>query len=290
MEHNISEQIKFRRFKEIPAIIPPSKELIMIASLIDKMPEPNIEAHPEKLKQVLKTSREFLSKYLTLNPIPYVKEYKLFNITKIEINGYIHPFNLPVKKVKNNDMFYGCSNEIIYFNTTDFLKYRWIELSSNLTEVSSLSYTHELTHTQLNHCEGIVNDYNNVEFLSIFLELVQALETKEDESLLILHDNLRLRELQSSIIELDKYATTYDDEIKEVLIEGTSYLHSTLKAYQLFFIYYYGNNETKYKIMHYIQEVFNHRLTVEGLLKKFNITFTNSQNKDDMNMYLKRRF
>ena len=54
MEHNISEQIKFRRFKEIPAVIPPSKELIMIASLIDKMPEPNIEAHPEKLKQVLK--------------------------------------------------------------------------------------------------------------------------------------------------------------------------------------------------------------------------------------------
>lgn len=288
MELTTKEQILYRRYRNIPEVKIPSKELIAIASLIDQMKEDNINLEQIKLREVTKKSREFLSKYFTLNLVPFEQRITIPFVGELQIYKQVHPFQVPIKKIKNTDIFYGCSREVIYPDSDEFLKYRWIELSEKLTELASLAYTHEIVHMQLNHCTDVIEDYNNIEFLSIFLELVEALELSENESLLQIHDTIRLRELQDIILDLDKYATTKDETIKDILVEGTSYLHSTLKAYHLFLIYY-TNIKMRKKIMERIQKVFHHQMTVEQFQNEFGITYENSEDKEKFKKYFKRR-
>ena len=208
-----------------------------------------------------------------------------------EVSRYVHPFDLPVKLVGDSDAFYGCSREVLLFGTgsevCSNLRYRWIELSKDLTELAPLAYTHEIIHTQLNHIPGSIEDYNNVEFLSIFLELIEAYESP-NYNLIHAHDFYRLRELKEIIRELENNYDSSNPKIQDVLLEGTSYLHSTLKAYHLFDIYVNGDIDVRRTIMVGIQRVLSHFMSVEELLAYFNITYENSINEDIFKKHVRR--
>lgn len=152
----------------------------------------------KSLHYVLSRSREIIDSHFKIQEVPY---YHKTSIGPIEIEKYgtIHPYRLPITRLKKEESFFGYLQEmlLVYPDNTRKEYYCGIRLSKENTDLSSLSYTHEIIHTQLNHVEGLVNDYSNEEFLSIFLEIVQAYET--NDTLLRIHDLGRLGELSSII-------------------------------------------------------------------------------------------
>ena len=277
-----AKQIKSRGFTTLPEIKYPSKELISIASSIEEFLKEPVKIKSMSKKAVLTESQNFLLHHFRLYDIPYEKRVKFLTFN-FEISKYIHPFALPIKYVSNNDSFYGCSREVLSFTTgsevCSSLKYRWIELPNDLTELTPLAYTHEIIHTQLNHVPGIIKEYNNIEFLSVFLEIVEAFESS-NFNLMHIHDFYRLCELKEIINDLEKNYDSCNSKVRDILLEGTSYLHSTLKAYHLFDIYLKGNNELRKTIMIGIQRVLSHIMSIEELLAYFDITYENSINEE----------
>ena len=71
-------------------------------------------------------------------------------------------------------------------------------------------------------------------------------------------------------------------------MEGSSYAESTLKAYKLFIRYYY-NPKLRKEILLDIQRIFNHEISVEEFLDKYEIHYENSQNVNELSSYLLRR-
>ncbi len=284
---SLVEEVKYRGYEKVNGIIIPSQELIDLGAFLKENTGFNITPKNLKLSKILTNSRNFIDSVLTLQKVPFYKEVKIGPI-KFEVEGDIHPYGLPIKKVSAEEPFYGCLREIVTLKDglPISLAYKFIELSKKTTELSSLAYTHELAHSQLNHINGIVKNYQNIELVSIFLELVQASST--NEHLLHTHDNERLFELSGIIDELSKYKDTTNEEIQNILIEGSSYCESTIKAYSLFFRYYYGTISEKKLIMSYIQKLFNQEICLEDILATLDITFESSIDKKGIEKYLKR--
>lgn len=281
-----TKEIKNRGY-EVPTIITPTQELLDINEVLKSKINASIIPKKMKKKYVLETSRNFLDSHFILQSVPFYHETKIGPI-RIEKYGTVHPFGLPVKSVNLQDQFNGRLKEVITREDGRIIEYlyRGIDLNRRLNELSPLAYTHELVHSQLNHIPGLIKDYTNIEFLSIFLETVQAYETSD--KLLRIHDIERLFELSGIIEELSKYHETENEKIKNVLVEGTSYLTSTLKAYKLFIRYYYSTNEDKKTILRNIQRIFNHEISVEEFLSILDVTFENSQDSNSLKKYLNR--
>ena len=280
------EELSKRGYK-LPEIITPTQELLEIKKIIDDNNTSIIIPKQTKLKYTLQKSRDFLDSHFDIRIVPYFHETKIGPI-RIEKTGTIHPYGIPIKQIRDEEPFYGCLKEVIY-NKEDLITayyYKAIELAKKTNDLSALSYTHELIHSQLNHVKGIVKNYSNIEFLSIFIETLQASETSE--KLLRIHDSERLFELSGIIDEINKYYDKHDDEIEDVLLEGSSYAESTLKAYNLFIRYINSTTEDKKMILKSIQKIFNHELSVEDFLIKLNITFESSKDINSIKKYLTR--
>ncbi len=280
------KQIKSRGY-EIPKILIPSSELLSIEELINSTTNSIVVPKKESLRTIISYSRTFLSEHFELRDVPFYKEIKIGPIV-IEKSGTVHPYGLPITQIKGVDTFYGSLNETLSFNdgTMTNYEYRGIELARHTTSLSSLAYTHEITHSQVNHVKGQVKDYVNIEFLSIFLETLQAYHTSD--KLLRIHDSERLSELAGIIKDLSEYQHTTDEDIKDNLTEGTSCATSTLQAYSLFIKYYNSKPQVQKEILQNIQRIFNQEISIEDFLALYDITFEESQDVRKLTNYLKR--
>lgn len=287
MQANINEEIECRGCNPNPHIIVPSKELVEIGSFLSSLKNHSIILPKEKLRTILKSSRDFLTSTYDLHCVPF-EYYKKNLFVNIQITGDTDPFSLPIKRVKDEDDFYGCLREFITFNPNPKITFRHIELPRIVTKLTSLSYTHEITHSQLNHMRGLIEEYYNTEVLSIYNELLHAYHTSDQESLLRIHDERRLSELAICISELDKYKNTNDEEIKSVLLEGSCYCVSTLKAYNMFIRYYFGTKGERKELRRGVQSVMDGNITLEDELKKLDISYENSQDIKAIRKYLNR--
>lgn len=285
MPISIKEEIAYRGCNPNPKVIVPSKELISISNLISMA---NLEEHllpKERLREVLKSSRNFLNSMYDLHYVPSEIIKKKF-IFSLECTGNINPYSLPIFKIETDDDFYGCLKEILSAEEEIKIIFRGIELPKNPTKITSLSYTHEITHTQLNHMRGLIREYYNTEVLSVFNELLHAYYTKDNEVLLREHDARRLKELAFIIDFLNtKDENNYNIERQ---IEGSCYCESTLKAYNLFIRYYFGTESIRKHIIKSIQRVIDGEITLEEILDSLDITFENSQDIKRFTKYLKR--
>ncbi len=287
MTIGIKDEIQYRGCNPNIKVIIPSKELTEISLYIESL---NLKKHnlkKENLRKVLKSSQEFLNGIYDLHYVPseIVIKNKIF---KLEFSGDINPFKLPIDRIEGEDDFYGCLRETIITEVEPKIVFRKIELSKQLTEISQLSYTHEITHTQLNHMRGLIREYFNMEVLSIFNELIHAFHINDGETLLREHDSRRLYELAYAISEINKYYDTEDEQEKSILLEGSCYCQSTIKAYNLFIRYYYGTAKTRNHIIKSIQRVFDGEKTLEEVLESLDVSFENSQDIKTLKKYLNR--
>ena len=187
-------------------------------------------------------------------------------------------------------MWHFFTNTVVFILFHHFSPYRNISLSAKPTEITKLAYTHEIAHSQLNHIKGIIKDFYNTEVISILLESIHALEADPTERLLYVHDTNRLKDLYYIIKELNKYHSTDNPEIKNILLEGSLYLQSTLQAYNLFIKFYYGTEEVQSKILEGIQAVFDlMKVTYENAYI-FRMITDNREITDNLETYLTDHF
>lgn len=285
----IEDEIILRGYEKEPEIIMPTKSIIELSTILDSKTLKYFPLQKESLKKAQQSTIDFYESFLTLQRVPYYteKKYGPFSIQK---SGDIHPFGLPIKQEKNMDEFFGSLNEVIFFTKPlKTIYYKNISLAKNTTELSKLAYTHEIAHSQLNHVRGLIEQYYNTEVISIFLELIHALELNDEEYLLTAHDSIRLSELKYIIDELNKYYDRRENpEIKKVLLEGSLYLQSTLQAYNLFIIYYKSSVSIRKEILASIQNLFNQEHTLEELLSKFDISLESSIDSKKLKTYIRR--
>lgn len=286
---SLEEEILLRGYDKEPDIIIPTQPIIELSTILDDPYLEQLPVHPEKIKVGRNSTINFYESFFKLQRVPYYIEKK-YGPFKIERQGDIHPFALPIKKEKDADEFFGSLNEIIFL-TEPFktIYYKSISLAKKSTELSKLAYTHEIAHSQLNHVRGLIEEYYNTEVISIFLELVHALELNDGEYLLTEHDSIRLTELKYIIDELNKYYDRREEpEIKKVLLEGSLYLQSTLQAYNLFITYYNSPLSIKKEILSSVQSLFNQEHTLEEMLSKLDISFESSINPERIKNYIRR--
>lgn len=275
---SLKEEIEYRGFNPDQKIIIPTQNLIEIESTLDHIRLNKNPNKKETLRQAIKSSKDFYKRHFKLEKVPYIFEKNGSEYIKM-----IKPFKLPVIQNPNMDenqiSFSGRLMEAILPDEIgNNVVYTKIELSNELSELSKIAYTHEIGHSQLNHIKGLIKEYYNSEVLSIFLELLHSME----ERILDVHDSIRLKNLQDSIYVLGK---TNDED---TLIEASLYTVSTLKAYELFYYYYFGSHRLKKEILGEIQRVFYQENTVEELLGNFDITYESSQNPKRIKKYLNR--
>ena len=222
----------------------------------------------------------------------YNKSAKMINPFKLPINYKLDGINggtLVTQSVLTEDetLHKELLNKLnLYFTN--------IELPKRTTEVSTSSYIHEITHSQLESHKGIIEDFNNFEVLSIFNELLYAYNYCEP----IIFKKLLTNRLNSLFLSFNSiYEYKEANFIKSVIggIEygdfdyhtDIKYLISTLKALKLFIKCTGDDRVTKYHIINLINKVFNGDMTVEELLDKIEINQDNILESNYINKLLK---
>lgn len=285
---SLQEELKIRGYSLDVYIIKPDQEIDDIKTLIDLTHQKTYKLKRQSTKATLKSSQDFLLSHFNLREVPFTFfEKKLFKTLQKE--GTINPLGLSIKNVDFKDPFQAVTREIILFDNPDepTISYNSIDLPKEKNELTTLSYTHEIAHTELNHVKGLVGEYSNIEVISIFLETLQSYET--NPILFYMHDYRRLGDISEIIELLHKYQNTTEPEKLNQVVEMSSYLESTLKAYELFNIYLNGNTQVRKEILTNIQRVFNQEISVETLLNNYSITYESSFQPYKLAKYIKRR-
>ncbi len=277
-----------KRGMKIPEIINPSDTLLQTLEKYTFLPISKVDygVSPMELKDALYDAKKFLNYYYKLQKVPTVTIKKVLG-HEVHFGRTINPLSLAIKLYDSGDIFSGYLTEVLTKDKIHIL-FTDINLSQEITEQTSASYVHEITHTQVDHLVGSVNDYYNVEVLSVFNELFHASILDKDEKILRLNDARRIYEMSISAAELRNHHDGISEIERDELLDCCKYLVSDLKAYNLFTLFYYGNDSLKNNILDGIQEVFDGYLTVEELLERFNITYENSQNNERVLTYFKR--
>lgn len=268
----------------------------------------------EQLKNQLEIGRKFMDGYFDLHAVQEIdekdcdnlakefndriKDKKIDDITKYrylvnevkKLTKEVNPFNLKIDFINySSEGFSSFLKEIyLYLGNEKLLSYDdtgfiFLKILFNLDNIEYdklfPSYTHELAHTQLESIKGSYECYYNREVISIFLELVSALETDPKGDILRWVERRILNNLFNSIYALKKYKFT-------VKYKASCHVVSILEAFRLFEEYQNKSNiYEKLDVMYGIQDIFDGKITVENFLKNNGINFSNSK---DLGLVKKR--
>lgn len=276
-------------YKTEANIVGISENLLKFQTKVKELPLPLSQLPASNIKSVLEKGQAFFDQYFRLHKIRSISEEELDALQYFEpesseemldkLNSYpsIHPYNLPLL-LKDVDFIYGLTLafyaivedlNLNYIKKTPIL-FRSISLSGYITPISTATYVHEVTHTQLDSQKGSVTSFINSEVLSIFLEFLSLENTPYLDFIL----NYRLKLLDDSISSLRENDVS-DYFSLEVAESSSKYIASTIKAYQLYSIYSKGNLALKKEILNYIQNIFNNEICLEEVLNKYEITTHN---------------
>lgn len=282
------DEIIRRGLNSYPEIYYPSDDFITTLKEYQELPAAKKQygIHNMKIEDAMYDAQQFLQYYYKLHNIPTVSIKKLLGV-QIHIGRTISPLKLPIKLVPSDDIFSGAVKEV-FTNQKQHILFREINLNSTITEHTSASYVHEITHTQLDRMKGTVREYYNLEVISIFNELFHASILDKDERILRLNDSRRIHEMAVTAEELQSHKNGIYNMSREELLESCKYLISDIKAYNLFVLFYNANDTIKNEILDDIQSIFDGYLTVEELLLKYDITLESSQKNPQILKYLSR--
>ena len=272
-----------------PKIINPSDELLEFLKNLEQLPVAQTEysVHQMKIEDAMYDAQTFLRYYYKLRKVPYLHMIKVLGMN-IHFIRQINPLKLPIKLINSDDIFSGSVTEVITKDGRPHMIFREINLSGTITEHTSASYIHEVTHTQLDRIKGSLNEYYNLEVLSIFNELFHASILDNEERILKLNDSRRIYEMSITAQELRDHHDGVSKMDRDELLDCCKYLVSGLKAYCLFIKFYNGDQELKNDILDDIQAVYDGYITVEELLLKYDITYESSQDKHMLIKYFSR--
>ena len=135
------------------------------------------------------------------------------------------------------------------------------------------SYIHEIMHTQVHkygYTPQVKEDYN-VEILPMFVELLYANNNGNKDILYRRIENLKDYIPDYLLYYNDDNAVLEDDKLR-----SERYIKSFLKAIHLLNIYKELDNDSKKQLISYINDVIIGRITLEDMLKNYNVKYENS--------------
>ncbi len=259
----------------------PSSELIGILNRLDELEirRQDYAVHQMTLSNAFRDTKSFFDEYYQLHKVPYVKKIKIGKMV-LYFKRDIDPYKLPLIPVETDSIFHGTVHQTCIDNKNYFYG---IELCETVTEQTSTSYTHELTHVEVNSVPGSLIEEKNSEVLSIFNELLHAALLGTEEKILRLNDSRRIYEMKTIANDLVEHSLDYEE-----LLDCSRYLESTLQAYNLFITYYKGNTQIKREVIKSIQQIFDGYRCVEELLRQYDISFESSIDEKRLKNYFNR--
>ena len=282
------QEIIKRGLNSNPKIYVPNDTLIETLHSLEELPIAQTEyaVHPMKLEDALYDAHTFLDYYYKLRKVGHPVTKRIFGKERLKIK-MISPLKLPIVLKPSDDIFSGSVSEVISKEGC-YIIFREINLSSTISEHTSASYIHEVTHTQIDGIQRSIREYYNLEVFSIFNELFHASILGNDERILRLNDCRRIYEMSISAQELKDHSTGISPMSRDELLDCGKYLISGLKAYNLFITFYNGTTEIKNEILKDIQSIFDGYLTVEEVLLKYDATLEASQDSKRLIKYFNR--
>lgn len=257
-----------------------------------------------------KNAKEFFNDYYKLHNVGYLPDKKLYKLVKSKkiasiediIEEYnnaakmVSPFKLPINYNINNVNGGTLITQALVTEDHEYfeqllpylnLYFTGINLSKSVTDITTSSYIHEITHSQIESHKTAVDEFHNAEVLSIFNELFYAY--KHD---ITLFDFLLMNRLNGIFMSFNSIYTFKTSKSGKNIIEGRDYtefdyhtdikyLTSTLKALKLLSCYIDKKPNTSF-ITHQISRVFEGQRTVEDCLSDLNVTLENSMNPDNI--------
>ena len=175
-------------------------------------------------------------------------------------------FAVPVKETIGHSMI-GSANKgpIFVINYNDFLKKvpiyaESIVIGNNKSLLSVGTYMHEITHLLVDRHKGVVKNYFNDEFLTIFMEkaIVDYYDKTNNKKFIKASEIQRLSYVKYLIDNLEKEETKFD---------CYKYTQSTFYAGLLFDKFSNSNDDGKEKIMQEIKSIMVGKSTVDDLIK-----------------------
>lgn len=204
------------------------------------------------------------------------KDYSSNELRQMLLEGTItksSPYDIPVK-ISDDDSYVS----ILRHNRKDIKEllqeypaiFGYINLSRDSNRYNTISYTHELMHTQLESLDSSIENHLNSEVFSIFFELLHA--SYFDKVLCEKAYKRRFYYLKYAIEQLKKAETKDVDKKFNYM-----YIVSTLKAVNLIDLYINGNLQDE--IITDINSVLDGNISVEDMLRKNNVDYNNSKDK-----------
>lgn len=266
----------------------PSNNIESLLLLEDSIPI-NImlfETMPQNitLQVAIKKSEEFMKSHFKLHDI----DYAIKNCNdQIISTSLINPYQIPIEETTDHIS----TLESCYIKDCNEYPKKFhvkIRINRKITEFTPSTITHEITHTQQESKEGILNYYTNSEVLTIFLEILHYIEKSSQSERAILskiqtlaNDIYSLKVLLNKKSHPDKVPLIFvepADVLEANIIETNTYIESTLKALNLIDIYINSNENIKKEIINYIQNIFDANRSVEDFLEYYDTTFESSLN------------
>lgn len=270
------QEIILSGYKKEPKILKPSADLLSFQNDIENMGrnEKTMPISRMNLEDALGDTQYFFNKYFRLHKVLHAKKIVCIKSKEIYHFKKVSPFSLPIYlEKKDDDIFYGALIKRINHKANYRFSFKGICLNSNITELTSCSYCHEITHSQLDSMLGSIRHFYNTEILSVFIELLHAYVLDNDERILFIEESRRLNELIILIDNIKRFHSCQSTESRDDLLEDCKYIASDLKALQLFSYFYYASEEEQLTILNYIQKIFDGELCLEEFLNIYNINY-----------------
>lgn len=238
------------------------------------------------LDELIDITKYCVSRYFNIHDVMREKKELPFDMEKVNENRIllewnknlesINPYSIPIKfeEGKSFDvsgMIASIPIEYAYYYNPNIkfenLSIKSITLGEDLNLLTVPIYTHEIMHTQLEDRRLYTNDYQNIEIIPIFVELLIAnyLDAKIIDKLKM----LRLNDFLSYLISINDYFKKNNQRKEEVdNVRYSSYVNSISKAMELFDNYINASCSYKRKIIYGIQDVLDGKITIEELLEQ----------------------
>ena len=238
------------------------------------------------LDELIDITKYCVSRYFNIHDVMREKKELPFDMEKVNENRIllewnknlesINPYSIPIKFEEGKSfevsaMIASIPVEYAYYYNPDIkfenLSIKSITLGEDLNLLTVPIYTHEIMHTQLEDRRLYTNDYQNIEIIPIFVELLIAnyLDAKIIDKLKM----LRLNDFLSYLISINDYFKKNNKRKEEVAnVRYSSYVNSISKAMELFDNYINASCSYKRKIIYGIQDVLDGKITIEELLEQ----------------------
>ena len=260
-----------------PKLINPSDTMLSCLIKLKKLPNNRAitTINSMSLEESLYDSKKFFEEFYKLHNVI------LYDENLLKLRKKVNPLSLPIKLIKDNKNYFNGS---LIVNTSSLIhphtSFVEIRINEKISELTSCTYAHEITHTQLESHKGSYTNFYNSEVLSKFNSLFIAyLLDPDTEKLLKIYDSINIHEMAISALELHNFFNGTENYPYEYLLQGTIYLLSDLQATTLFSKFYQSSDSQKQDIIDNIQQVFDNQITVEKLLNKNNITISDESFK-----------